>query len=65
MQMIAYCPLTDNAEKNCGLLKERNIELTDAQTEAAPKKIKLTGNKNIDDADGDSCWWTVHAPKVD
>lgn len=65
MQMIAYCPLTANAKKDCGFLKERNIELTDAHTEAAPKKISLTGNKIIVDAEGDSCWWTVSAPKVD
>lgn len=65
MQMIAYCPITEDAKKNCGFLNERNYELTDAHTEAAPKKIKITGSKNIDDANGDSCWWTVNAPKVD
>lgn len=46
-------------------MKERNIELTDAETEAAPKKITLSGATSIVDSAGESCWWTISAPKVD
>ena len=67
MQMIAYCPVTTNAKKACGVenMKERNIELTDTHTEAAPKKISISGATTITDAAGESCWWTVTATKVD
>lgn len=67
--MIAYCPVKNSGNNICGVknMKERNIELTDADTEATPKKISITkdSGQTLVDARDESCWWTVSAPKVD